>query len=1516
MPLLPDNRTWQEITVYLEKQGHSIDRLKSYAYILSAQSNKDRIRRFLERDEFKPMFLFGFLLRCGVDTVENLEELIRYCRRWYTLRRDGPHPWQTSVPLLTVDFNDHGHPLRLLIENSYRLDPRRLPDIAEMMASMLGRLSKDRDLSDERVEMRQSRIFNQVLCLFPQSNYGVYPQRKLPSAYTWAAVEVLLSMSASLERPCSTSLKGFRAIKEVMASQTRDQKDMRIIPRLSNSWPPYLLPSDGMDEVAEPDENWSRTVLASAFMQENGYSKEEADLALDILQGMAPNGSPTIHQHETIARAGGMRLWEASIMATRDSVEAWQIFQRCPGDPAARPTIREYTAMFQKLLYRDVRPSEKAFPGDRNLNFPSSSYNSFTELERLRLEPPTVDQLYTRMRSDNVALSSKCLRLLVRHAHSPEDVSNYILESTLPEEMKKAFLTWEAWDARRFSGRRASEIAAKTFPVFAMSVIRLNSPTAHRICEIVSRAVDVLQMAGTDAQRHMAGFWPFAMRALGQSSVRLRANPEQHLRAILQTARLIEDAGQMSLATFVKFANTVRRFASAQLNGLSDNSSMPNTLLDFYDPDIRAMQYETKMLGDGGRQVDATSIDDSMDQGLASGLALATSALKRNYVTLVQKEQHAQALHGEHSVPPLERMVNRQDPVQAEQVRSLILALAHLGDFEEAARVLGWALTEWMETDVVDALRYLDDDAGFHPVLCLFRTLVEPMLPTDTAQDLRALVTSERSPFRWPSSNELDAFTSTLEGASILRLALVLDQVQQRQAMRTGQYEHSRKMAYSGGSSSSSSSKVAARTVNHETVEDPGVVGNTSWERDEVNTPGELPTVFPTTIGTSPVPASPTSRPSTTTIFDTTPSTTYIDVETSTTPAAADHDQGNGGGFIDPTQVAGPSFTTLTDDIPDALRGGLSTTETPAGTPSSTTTTIQFTLPPPNKTSLVLQPLPDGAIATPGPTTESVTPPSKTTTTSKDPITTPESSTVLETPNRSTVLETPDSSTVLKTPDSSTLLETTSSEEAVEPTSIVSPLPPPKPTTTTIFPEDPLKSSIGANPIPDIGTPATTSTEVVPEEPTSTETPSSTATSGLVETSTSDGSPSGTAQPPQDTPSLTEAPTSTLEETTSSSASVEEPTVPSQDTPVPEPTQEPSQGPGTSSTTTLLSAEPTSDVFTQTIGQPDTPQETKTEQEEPSTTASIEPTTTTTISQSQTLTITASPTEDINLGIPTGMIQTTTMSVTPEQHQQNLDTARSINKIYDGLSPDMACSAGQVACIRGKLANCASGTFDIASCSDGKKCFALPSETINGVTVGCFDVDHAESILSGEKAPGSSTTTKVVAQPTKEVEPEVPEQPAQPTQPDVIEPSTSIFRSSSIVVAEPTEAAPPPPVEPTTTTATTTNFFGTEPMFTAIVPITDDTGSGSGSGSPPARPTGGISDGKGPVPEAEDNDAGASRTTQTVNGTPTVSVTVTVTVAATTVTEAGSTKTVTQKTTETVTVGHSGDRVDTVSVRD
>ncbi|KAH8174774.1 glycosylphosphatidylinositol-N- acetylglucosaminyltransferase complex, subunit PIG-Q/GPI1, variant 2 [Sarocladium implicatum] len=733
LSLLPDARSWQQITTVLGEQGHTMDELQHYAHILSGQENTVRIERFLEKDSFLPLFLFKFVLR-GVSSVDHLDRMVRYCRKWYTMRRPGTQHWQNSIPLLTVDLTDPGHPLRLILDKCYTLEPRLLPDLAAALALMIRSLTENPGKTAEVLQNYQSQCFNRILGLLRQSNYGSSIKGKIPAAYTWAAVEILLNMSESLDKPCMTSLEGFRAIKEIMASQGRDQKDLRIVPRLAKSWPPYIQPGDGMDETLEAQDNWSRSVLASAFMQENGYSKEEADLALDTLQGMAPDGSPTILQNQIIFPRAGMSLWEASIMATRDSIEAWQRFQNCPKDSGAKPGINEYTAMFQKLVYRDVMPSEKALPGDRGLNFPSSTHNSFTELERLRLRPPSVEELYARMRADGVVLDARLLCLLVPHAPSMDDVRNYVLESDLLPAVKKTLLSWAIWYDEVPEGETEIKQLARVYPTFVATLLRLAEPSADRVLQTVERGMGILRMSTGHAGSFMSFFWPLSLKALARNSRRLGAEPTAHLGAILHTVREIEQAGQASLAVLVQTAKTLRRFS----------------MLHHWTPEHQDYTEVTE-----GRVAPA-DIERALDKGLGHGLALATSMLKQTLSGLIVAEQNTQRRLLNHPSSPIERMANRQDPVQATDIEPLIAALIYLREPEEAATVLEWSVKEWMDPEVVDALRFLDEDPGFHDIFCLFRKLAEPVLPVATVSTLRAAVCSADSPFLWPDDEEVE----------------------------------------------------------------------------------------------------------------------------------------------------------------------------------------------------------------------------------------------------------------------------------------------------------------------------------------------------------------------------------------------------------------------------------------------------------------------------------------------------------------------------------------------------------------------------------------------------------------------------------------------------------------------------------------------------------------------------------------------------------------------------------------
>lgn len=240
----------------------------------------------------------------------------------------------------------------------------------------------------------------------------------------------------------------------------------------------------------------------------------------------------------------------------------------------------------------------------------------------------------------------------------------------------------------------------------------------------------------------------------------------------------------MSLPTFVQLATILRKFTVSES---AESPHLPDSLLDFYDPRHRELSPRKSFIESDEVQ-GAAAIDDATRKGLVTGLALAASMLKHHWSHMVITEQRTQSRIQHYSVSPLEQMANRQDPVQAEHVESVLSALINLGEFEEAARVLEWSVTQWMDPDVVDALRYLDEDPGHHGAICLFRKLAEPMLPKETVQDLWTLISSSKSPFRWPSDQEVDHWFSSNMTDQQAQLLRVLRHVKHR-SLRQGACE-------------------------------------------------------------------------------------------------------------------------------------------------------------------------------------------------------------------------------------------------------------------------------------------------------------------------------------------------------------------------------------------------------------------------------------------------------------------------------------------------------------------------------------------------------------------------------------------------------------------------------------------------------------------------------------------------------------------------------------------------------
>ncbi|KAF9873575.1 hypothetical protein CkaCkLH20_09034 [Colletotrichum karsti] len=184
------------------------------------------------------------------------------------------------------------------------------------------------------------------------------------------------------------------------------------------------------------------------------------------------------------------------------------------------------------------------------------------------------------------------------------------------------------------------------------------------------------------------------------------------------------------------------------------------------------------------------------------------------------------------------------------------------------------------------------------------------------------------------------------------------------------------------------------------------------------------------------------------------------------------------------------------------------------------------------------------------------------------------------------------------------------------------------------------------------------------------------------------------------------------------------------------------------------------------------------------------------------------------VGVPTieTSIPAATATVSPEVAASNLANAKTFNSIFATLTEQSACSAGQVACVKGNKAKCGSdGAFEIETCEAGTSCFALPMNTTEGVIIKCYDPALARNILGDSvtaPAPGSSTSAPAQAPPASGVVSEI-RTTVTPTSvvvstvsvkvPEATSPAAPIATATSTVLVE----AP----EPTSTPGVTTTVF-------------------------------------------------------------------------------------------------------------
>lgn len=785
LKLLPNGQEWEATLDSACRAGRTRKQLEEYARVLDAKTDDERCTRFLEAGSNAPMALFTFLVRPSskITKITTLNALIESSQAYYDARLQEKRSGMADVMnisemSLKMSQSKYSLVMSLLTQQCLRLEPRLLVKLAVMATRYIQNIATYSG-DPREVFVAQCEVFNRSLGLFRPRPEAQSIQKALPNAYLWEAQRILLAMSEGHEKPLLLDRGGFRSIRDVLAGQPKNQTEVHSSARHVPSWPPYLRPADGMDERSDPEENWSRTVSAGMLMQEAGFAKDEFDEALDILQGMSANGSPTIQQRVLRGRGRDIGVWEASIRATRNAQEAWERFQN-PPEAGAKAGPEEYAAMFEKLVLREAEAGGRILPGDRALNFTTHHETNLAEFERARRRPPSVGQLYQQMRLSGIKLHGSCLRILVANAESLDTAYRYIRES-------------------RGGGRIARALTAGAAEPEGLQAVPLGLFAAYvQVCSRTEgkrggrKLMRVIHLASTRLEsapsRWAAHIWGLILKNLSQHHRALRMSFSEQMDMFVRVAERIHESHGLSLPTFVQFAKCIRK---------ATRREMARVLTDLQHNESAGRDSLRRLYEQQTADPTATTAQGRTSAGSAARTPLfllrtAASRIKEMWEELADQEKGRQEIVGVCEVPALERMSSRTDAVRSDHAHEYMVALAFVGEFGEMASMLEWLVAQWGVEDVVEAMRGLDEPphyGDFLETLCAFRLLAEPMLDEAVVEPLRAAVAGARLGWTWPDDEAVAAYAA-MQDESIGRLRRVLDWTRHRQREAEREAEH------------------------------------------------------------------------------------------------------------------------------------------------------------------------------------------------------------------------------------------------------------------------------------------------------------------------------------------------------------------------------------------------------------------------------------------------------------------------------------------------------------------------------------------------------------------------------------------------------------------------------------------------------------------------------------------------------------------------------------------------------
>ena len=427
-------KTREEILAEAEAGWFCRTDVEQWEWIIQGRNSDVIAERFVSSDSVHPISLLSLVLRPNAVFTKrsSLEGLLRYMAKWHATGdgsfKNGVQPAAFLIPM------------RRFALHCCRVWPDLIPALARVAAAHI-QDSIPNALPKNKVYNEQRKAFNEYLQMFASA-----PDRsgRRYMEFIWEAQRVLLAMSNGLERPLMLEKKSFDAIRIVLVGLEKTPIERDEATRWGKTWPPFKVIRDGLDEVKDAGDDFTRAVKAGLTMEEAGHAREPVDAVIDTLAGVAPDGSPTIQTRANLAglvrrkegKIGAEEVWATRVRTTRNPHEAWTAFQH-PPDPSCRRNHQVYGELFAKLTARTPE-NEGYLPGDGR-HVVEVHIPNLSDFERARIQPPTVTQLYDQMLQEGVKPEGHCLVVLLRSASHLRQFQKYLHDSTLDPDITEWF---------------------------------------------------------------------------------------------------------------------------------------------------------------------------------------------------------------------------------------------------------------------------------------------------------------------------------------------------------------------------------------------------------------------------------------------------------------------------------------------------------------------------------------------------------------------------------------------------------------------------------------------------------------------------------------------------------------------------------------------------------------------------------------------------------------------------------------------------------------------------------------------------------------------------------------------------------------------------------------------------------------------------------------------------------------------------------------------------------------------